>query len=67
VTVQESRPPDLARVLIRVAPWTNQWHPAIARYSSEGTLRWRTQTAGWIDAHPNDEWVESRMTEAGLE
>lgn len=63
MTVQQELPKDGAHVLVNLNPWADDWKPAIARFTSEGTLRWRTREAGWVDAHPGDEWVESRMTE----
>lgn len=58
MTVQQERPPDHARVLVRVASWTDDWHPATAHHKPDG-LRWRFDKAGWMDAHPGDEWVEA--------
>ncbi len=58
VTVQQERPKDGARVLVLVAPWTDDWHPATAHHGPDG-LRWRFDQAGWMDAHPADQWTHA--------
>ena len=60
MTVAQARPPDRARVLVRVAGWTEDWYPATAHVRSDG-LRWRFDHAGWLDAAPNDEWCYAEL------
>ena len=63
MTVREQRPEHHARVLVRVGAWSDDWHPATAHVTPEG-VRWRFDTAGWMDAHPNDEWTAASLAAA---
>lgn len=56
--VSERRPEDKQKVLVSVNPIQRDPQSAIARYGKDGTLRWRFDLAGWLDAHPNDEWSD---------
>ena len=58
MTVREGHPQNHARVLVKLGAWTDDWYPATAHVTPEG-VRWRFDQAWWMDASPNDQWVEA--------
>lgn len=61
--VAHGKPPNHARVLVRVAHGRD-WHPATAHVRADG-IRWRFDHAGWLDAHHTDEWKPAKRHMSG--